>query len=414
MGGKRRVVITGLGVICPLADQKDRYWDALVAGRSGIGPITHFDASQMTSRIAGEVKDFDPTRWMDKRQSKRIDRFTQLGLAAAVDAVADAGLDFSGEDPSRAGVTVGTGIGGISEIEEQHTRLLKYGPGRVSPFLIPKLMANACPGQISIRFGLRGPNAASVTACASAAHSIADAFRLVQAGDADVMITGGAEAAVTPLGVAGFCSVKALSRRNDDPPRASRPFDAERDGFVIAEGAGILVLEDLEHARARGARIYAEFLGVGLSGDGTHITAPDPEGRGAMLSMQMALRDAQCAPEEIDYINAHGTSTELNDKVETLAVKKVFGDHAASLAISSTKSMIGHLLGASGGAEMVACVLSIHHGVLHPTINQQTPDPECDLDYIPNHARESRPAKVMSNSFGFGGHNASLVIGRFS
>ena len=414
MSAGRRVVITGLGVVCPVGHGKESVWEALVAGRSGVTRITRFDASRMTSQVAGEVKDFDPTHWMDRRVSKRLDRFSQVGMAAAVDAVADSGLDFDHEDPARAGVIVGTGIGGINEIQEQHKRLLEYGPERVSPFLIPKLMANACAGQISIRYGLRGPNSCSVTACASAAHSIADAFKLVQSDEADVMITGGAEAAITALGVAGFCSLKALSRRNDDPSRASRPFDAERDGFVMSEGAGIVVLEELERARKRGAPIYAEFLGVGLSGDGSHITAPDPEAKGAVRSMQMAMRDAECRPEDVGYINAHGTSTQLNDKVETLAIKKAFGDHAGKLAISSTKSMIGHLLGASGGVDLVACALSIHHGVLHPTINQETPDPDCDLDYVPNEAREARPGKAISNSFGFGGHNASLLIGEFS
>jgi len=409
--GKRRVVITGVGVLCPLAHDKEEYWDCLVAGRSGTGPITLFDASAYTSRVGGEVKGFDPEQWLDKRLARRLDRFAQLGLVAARQAVADSGLDFARIDCDSAGVYMGTGIGGLSEMEEQHTRLLERGPSRVSPFLVPKLMGNACAGQISIEFGLRGPNAAVVTACASASHAIATAFKLVQDDKATIMLTGGSEAALTRLGLAGFCTMKALSTRNDEPERASRPFDKDRDGFVIGEGAGVLVLEELEHARGRSARMYAEVLGCGMSGDGFHITQPDPEGRGPCLAMRRALQDARCHPEDIGYINAHGTSTVYNDAAETRAIKTVFRDYARRVPISSTKSMLGHLLGASGGVELIACALAVERGVLHPTINYETPDPDCDLDYIPNEARDIRPARVMSNSFGFGGHNAAIIIG---
>jgi len=411
---RRRVVITGLGIISSIGQDLPSYWKSLVEGRSGIKAITGFDASEFTTRIGGEIPEFDPLSRLERRLSNRLDRFGQMGLCAAIQAVEDSGIDFNREEPSHCGVMIGSGIGGLWEIETQHKRLLSRGPSRVSPFLVPKLMANACSGQVSIQYGINGPNLAAVTACASSNHSIAQAFRTVRCGDADVMITGGSESAITPLGLAGFCAARAISTRNDDPEKASRPFDKERDGFVMGEGSGIIVLEELEHARKRGARIYAEFLGSGLSGDGTHIVEPDPGGRGASLSMTAALRDAGVNSEEVTYINAHGTSTPLGDKGETAAVKLAFGEAAAGVAISSTKSMIGHLLGASGGAEMVATVLCLHHNTIHPTINYEVPDPDCDLDYVPNTAREIRVEKALSNSFGFGGHNASLLIGSFS
>jgi len=409
----RRVVITGLGIVSSIGQNVPAYWESLLACRSGIKKISRFDTTGFTTTIAGEIHDFDPNTVLDKRTSGRMDRFSQFGLVAAIQAVQDAGLDFAKEDPTRAGVMIGSGIGGLWEIEEQHKRLLEKGPGRVSPFLVPKLMINACAGQVSIRYGLKGPNLAGVTACASSSHSIGLAFRSIRSSDADIILTGGSESAITPLGTAGFCSAKALSTRNDDPAGASRPFDLDRDGFVMGEGAGIIVLEELEHAKARGARVYAEFLGFGMSGDGMHIVEPDPTGSGPALAMKMAMRDGGANPDEVLYINAHGTSTPLGDKAETCAVKVAFGDHARKVAISSTKSMIGHLLGASGGAEIVATVLCVHHGIIHPTANYHTPDPACDLDYVPNQPRQTQVTKAMSNSFGFGGHNASLLVGKF-
>ncbi len=410
---RRRVVITGLGIISPIGQDVDTYWTALLAGRSGIKPIAAFDASEFTTRFAGEAPDFDPLKWMDKRTAGRLDRFTQMGMAAAMQAVSDSGLDFSKEDPSRCGVVIGSGIGGLWEIETQHRKLLERGPSRVSPFLVPKLMANACAGQVSIQYAINGPNMSAVTACASSNHSIGIAFRTILEHDADIMIAGGSESAITPLGVAGFCSARAISTRNDAPEKASRPFDKDRDGFVMGEGAGIIILEELEHARKRGAKIYAEFLGFGLSGDGTHIVEPDPAGRGAALSIKCALAHGHTRPDEVAYVNAHGTSTPLGDKGETAAIKAAFGEHAKRLAVSSTKSMIGHLLGASGGAEMVAMVLCLYRNTVHPTINYETPDPDCDLDYVPNQPREMKVTKALSNSFGFGGHNACLLIAEF-
>ena len=414
MSEVRRVAITGLGIVSSIGDDVPTYWQSLLAGRSGVKRISRFDASEFTTSIAGEIPDFDPQKWLDKRSAGRLDRFTQMGLAAAIQAIEDAGIEYDKEDGSRCGAMIGSGIGGLSEIEEQHKRLLSKGPGRVSPFLVPKLMANACSGQVSIHYGFNGPNLAAVTACASANHSIGQAFRAIRHDDADVMITGGSEAAITPLGLAGFCSARALSTRNDEPERASRPFDRDRDGFVMGEGAGIIVLEELEHARKRGVEIYAEFLGFGMSGDGTHIVEPDPRGRGAGLSMSNALRFAQVNPEEVSLVNAHGTATPLGDKAETQAIKNAFGDAAKKLMVISTKSLIGHLLGASGGAEMVATVLCLKNDTVHPTINLDTRDPDCDLDYVPNETREARVDKALSNSFGFGGHNASLVIGKFN
>ncbi|MCS7304538.1 MAG: beta-ketoacyl-ACP synthase II [Thermoguttaceae bacterium] len=408
---KRRVVITGLGVVTSLGCKVEELWTRLLRGESGIRPLRLMDASRFRVRIGGEVVDFSTAGYIEPKEEKRLDRFTQFAMVAGIDAVRDAGLDFSKEDPFRCGVILGSGIGGIREIEVQHTRLLEKGPEKVSAFTIPKLMVNAAAGHLSIQFGLRGPNAAVATACASATNAIGEAFKTIQHDDADVMITGGSEAAVTPMGISGFSAMRALSERNDEPERASRPFDRERDGFVMAEGAGILVLEELEHAKRRGARIYAELLGYGSTADASHITQPDPQGIGAARAMQCALRDAQVDPSQVDYINAHGTSTPLGDIAETIAIKQVFGEDARRISISSTKSQLGHLLGASGGVEMVVTVLALVHGVIPPTINYEFPDPECDLDYTPNQPRERKISVAMKNSFGFGGHNACLVCG---
>jgi 3-oxoacyl-[acyl-carrier-protein] synthase II len=407
----RRVVITGLGTVNPLASDLSAYWQALCAGRSGVGLIELFDTSAHSVKFAGEVKGFDPTGVMERKTARHLDRFAQFALVAAHHAVADSGLDFSKEDPFRCGVIFGSGIGGMLEFEEQHTNFMTGGPRRVSPFVVPKMIVNSASGNISIRYGLQGPNTAIATACASGAHAIADAFRAVQYGQADVIVTGGSEAGITPMGVAGFIQARALSQRNDSPTTASRPFDRDRDGFVLGEGAGVLILEDYEHARKRGATIHAEMLGAGNTADAFHITAPHPEGAGAGMAMRLALQDAKLNPEDVQYVNAHGTSTELGDKAETLAIKKVFGEYAGRLAISSTKSMMGHLLGASGAVELIATILSIRHGVVHPTINYTTPDPDCDLDYVPNEARQLKVRRAISNSFGFGGHNCCLAVG---
>jgi 3-oxoacyl-[acyl-carrier-protein] synthase II len=407
----RRVVITGLGTVNAISSDIPAFWSALCAGRNGVGPIELFDVTAFKVKFGGEVKRFDPVAYMDKRTARHLDRFAQFGLAAALNAAKDSGLDFSREDVTRCGVIVGSGIGGLSEFEEQHTKLMQEGPSRLSPFMIPKMIANAAAGTISIELGLQGPNTAVSTACASAGHAIGDAMRAIQYDHADIMVAGGAEAGLTPMGLGGFIAARALSLRNDSPATASRPFDADRDGFVLSEGAGIVVLEELEHARRRRATIYAELLGIGNSADAHHITAPHPCGKGAVQAMRAALRDASLNPEDIQYINAHGTSTPLGDESETLAIKEVFGPHASRVAISSTKSMLGHLLGASGGVELIATVLMIKHRVVHPTINYHTPDPKCDLDYVPNHAREMIVRKAISNSFGFGGHNCCLVVG---
>jgi 3-oxoacyl-[acyl-carrier-protein] synthase II len=407
----RRVVITGLGTVNPLSAGVPEYWKGLLAARSGIAPITQFDTTAFKVRFAGEVKHFAPEDILGSKAARRLDRFAQFALVAAREAVKDSGLEFGREDPFRCGVIFGSGIGGLNEFEEQHTRYMEGGPGRISAFVIPKMIANSASGNISIEYGLRGPNTTISTACASAAHAIGDGFRAIQHDQADVIVSGGSEAGITPMGLGGFISSRALSQRNDDPPRASRPFDKDRDGFVLSEGSGVLVLEELEHARKRGANIYAEVLGVGSTADAHHITAPHPEGSGAAMAMRLALRDARLNAEDVQYVNAHGTSTELGDEAETKAIKQVFGQHAYRLAISSTKSMVGHLLGASGGVELIATALSIRHGVLHPTINYQTPDPTCDLDYVPNHPREMRVRRAISNSFGFGGHNCTLVVG---
>jgi 3-oxoacyl-[acyl-carrier-protein] synthase II len=409
----RRVVITGMGTVNPLASDVPAYWKALLAGKSGVGPITLFDTSAFKVHFGGEVRDFNPEPLLERKTARHLDRFAQFGVVASIHAVRDSGIDFSKEDPYRCGVIIGSGIGGLSEFEEQHGRYRDKGPDKISPFVIPKMIPNAAAGNVSIHFGLAGPNTAVSTACASAANAITDALRAIQHGYADVMVTGGSEAAITPMGLGGFVSARALSDRNDNPQGASRPFDRDRDGFVLAEGAGIVVLEELERARKRGARIYAELLGAGCTSDAHHITAPHPCGAGAARAMEVALRDTRLNPGDIQYINAHGTSTQLGDAAETQAVKQVFGDHARKIAISSTKSMLGHLLGASGGVELIACVMSINTGVVHPTINYLNPDPACDLDYVPNTPREMRVRRAISNSFGFGGHNCCLVVGAF-
>jgi len=404
--------VTGLGWVTSLGLSVPEVFKDLCAGRSGITRIRRFDTSEYSTAIGGELPDWDGGPNVDKRAAKRLDRFAQFALNASIDAVNDAGIDFSKVDPWRSGAIVGSGIGGIEEFESGHRKMLEKGPQRVSPFMVPKLMCNAGSGNISIHFGIHGPNAAITTACASAGHAIGEACDAIRSDEADVMITGGSEAAVTPLGLACFVAMKALSRRNDEPARASRPFDRDRDGFVLAEGAGILVLEEYEHAKKRGARIYAEMLGHGQSADGSHITAPDEAGKGAAFAMEGALRNAHISADKVQYINAHGTSTPLGDVAETRAVKRLFGEHAYKLAMSSTKSMTGHLLGASGGIEAIATVLTIHEGVMPPTINLDQPGDECDLDYVPNTAREQAVAVAMSNSFGFGGHNVSLVFGK--
>ncbi len=407
---RSRVVITGMGVITPLGIGLEAFWSALVAGRSGVRRIQSFDASAFRTQIAGEVLEFDPTEYMEKKEARRMDRYAQFAVAGAGMAIADAGLDLGRVQRERAGVILGCGIGGIYTFEQQARVLAERGPDRVSPLFVPMMIGNMAAGQIALTYRLYGPNTTVVTACASSNHAIGDAFKVIQRGDADVMITGGTEASITPLALAGFCSMKATSVRNAEPEKACRPFDAERDGFVMSEGCGILVLESLEHARARGARVYAEVAGYGTSCDAYHITAPDPHGNGATLSMRAALQDAGLAPEDIDYINAHGTSTPLNDRVETVAIKRVFGAQATRLAVSSTKSMTGHLLGAAGGLEGVVCALVLERGVIPPTINYENPDPDCDLDYVPNVARAAEVRACLSNSFGFGGHNATLVF----
>ncbi len=409
---KRRVVVTGIGAVTSLGCRIDELWTRICNGESGVRMLQRFDTSRFRVRFGGEVPDWSVNGYVAPKDVKKLDRCVQFAMVAGIDAVKDSGLDFSKEKPFRCGAIVGSGIGGLETIEIQHSRLLDKGPDKVSAFTIPKLMANAASGQLSIQYGLRGLNTAVVTACASATNAIGDAMRAIQYDDADVMITGGTEAAITPMGLSGFAAMRALSERNDDPAAASRPFDADRDGFVLGEGAGILVLEELQHAKARNAHIYAELLGYGASADGGHITQPDKSGVGATHAMALALHNARLDPSEIDYINAHGTSTPLGDQAETTAVKTVFGQHARKVSISSTKSHLGHLLGASGGVELVFCVLALRDGVIPPTINYHTPDPLCDLDYTPNQAQERKINVAMSNSFGFGGHNGSIIIGR--
>ena len=407
----RRVVVTGVGLVSPLGVGTEATWRALLAGASGIGEITAFDASAFSCRIAGQVKDFDPQNYIEKKEIKKMARFIHFAIAASDCALSSSGLRID-SDPERAGVYIGSGIGGFEVIEREHRTLLEQGPRRMSPFFIPATIINLAAGYVSIRTGAKGPNSATATACTTSAHSIGDSFKIIQRDDADVMICGGAEACITPMGIGGFAAMRALSTRNQEPERASRPFDKERDGFVVGEGAGIVVLEELEHARRRGARILAEIAGYGMSADAFHVTAPPEDGEGAFRVMRNALRDARLAPDEIDYVNAHGTSTGLGDKAETLAIKSCFGEHARRLAVSSTKSMTGHLLGGAGGLEAGITVLAIRDQVAPPTINYETPDPDCDLDYVPNQARPMKIDCALSNSFGFGGTNGALIFRR--
>jgi len=407
----RRVVITGVGWVTSLGEEVEQVWDDLCAGKSGIGPITRWDASKYPTRFGGECARFDVGKYgIDHREAKRMDRFGQFGLAASVSAVKDSGLDFEKQDRYRCGVIIGSGIGGIETLEEQNRILIERGVSRVSPFTVPRLMVNAASGNVSILFHIYGPNTAVATACATGSNAIGDAMRFIQHDQADVMIAGGSEAALCELGTASFCAARALSTRNDDPQRASRPWDKDRDGFVMAEGCGVVILEEYEHAKKRGARIYSELVGYGMSGDGHHITAPPEDGRGAAMAMKLAFKDAGVAPDAVDYINAHGTSTPLGDLAETRALKAIFGEHAKKLAISSTKSELGHLLGASGGVEAIISALAVHHNLIPPTINLENPDEGCDLDFVPDKAREKHVGMAMSNSFGFGGHNASLLF----
>lgn len=411
---RRRVVITGLGAVTNVGIDVPTMWRALLEGRSGIGPITAFEqGDEWSVRIAGEIHGWDPAVKIDHRETKRMDRFCAMGLYAAVEAAEDCGIDFQQGDPYRRGVAIGSGIGGILTIEHGHANLLKSGPRKISPFTVPKLMVNACAGNVSIRFNLRGANTATATACATGGHAIGSAYHLIQRGDAEVMLAGGSEAAISPLCIGSFAAMKALSARNDDPARASRPFDRDRDGFVLAEGAAVVVLEELEHARKRGANIYAEITGFGSSGDAGHIAAPDPEGAGAAQAMRVALQQAQLEPKAVDYINAHGTSTPLGDAAEVLAVKSLFADHAKNLCISSTKSMTGHCLGAAGGIESVVTILAVRDGVAPPTINLDHPDDGFDLDFVANQAQQRPLRHALNNTFGFGGHNVSLVFSRF-
>jgi 3-oxoacyl-[acyl-carrier-protein] synthase II len=410
---QRRVVVTGIGVVTPLAVEVDAFWSRLIAGESGIHQLTTLDTSRYKVHFGGDIPDFTVEDYIDAREAKRLDRFTQFAVHACAQAVNDSGIDFDPVDRSKCGVILGSGIGGLGEIEIQIERMLTKGPDRVSPFTIPKMMLNAAGGNLSITYGLKGPNYAVATACASASNAMGDAMRSIRLGETNLVITGGTEAAITRMGLAAFQNMKALSRRNDDPPAASRPFDSDRDGFVLGEGAGLLIFEELEHALARGAKIYAEAVGYGTTSDAGHITAPDPEGHGASLAMQAAIADAGVDPTEIDYINAHGTSTPLGDKAETQAIKRVFGQYAYQANISSTKSALGHSLGASGGIEAVILCKTIETATIAPTLNYQTPDPECDLDYTPNEAKPCDVEVAMSNSFGFGGHNACVVFRKY-
>jgi 3-oxoacyl-[acyl-carrier-protein] synthase II len=407
------VVVTGAGIVSPLGIGTEANWEALCAGRSGITQITRFDAAQFSARIAGEVKNFDPLQFVDKKDVKKMDVFIQLAIAATQFAMDDAKLKVTPDFANRTGVFIASGIGGFSTIEREHKALLEGGPRRISPFFIPATIINLAAGQVSIRFGAKGPNSATCTACSASAHAIGDAFEIIKRDDADVMIAGGSESAITPMGVGGFAAMRALSTRNDDPGRASRPFDKDRDGFIMGEGSGVVILEELGFARRRGAPIYAELVGYGMTADAYHITAPSEDGDGGMRVMEMAIRRAGVRPDQVDYINAHGTSTPYNDKLETLAIKRLFGEHAYKVAISSTKSMTGHLLGAAGGVEAAISVLAIRHQLIPPTINYDTPDPECDLDYVPNEKRAAKIDYALSNSFGFGGTNGALLFKRF-
>jgi len=411
---RKRIVITGMGAITPVGNNVATYWQALVAGRSGAGPITRYDVSEQEVRIAAEVKDFDPVAILGRKEAKRTDRFTQLVLTAAQEAVADSGIDFASRGNNQdVGVIIGTGIGGIGTLLENYDVMRERGPRRVSALMVPMMMPNAGAGGIALLYGIHGPAMSLNSACATGSNSIGEAAELIRRGTAEVAICGGGEAVMHPLALAAMHNMGAVSARNDDPQRASRPFDANRDGFVMGEGAGVVVVESLRHARRRGAHIHAELVGYGASCDAFHITAPDENGAGAALSMSMALRSAGLRPDEIDYINAHGTSTQLNDRIETLAIHRVFGPHAAKIPVSSTKSMVGHLMGGSGSVEAIACVRTLETGIIHPTINYETPDPDCDLDYVPNKARQANPRTVLSNSFGFGGHNATLILRRW-
>lgn len=413
-GEQRRVVITGMGAITPIGLTKDEFWASLLKGTSGAGPITYFDTSNFDTKFACEVKGFDPLKFMDRKLAQRCDPFTQYALAASDMALKDSGIDLGKEDLTRVGVIVGSGIGGMWTYHKQQETLWENkGPHRISPFFIPMMISDIAPGRISMKYGLKGPNYATTSACATSSHAIGDAFILIQRGDADFMLTGGAEAAICPMGIGGFNAMKALSTRNDAPEKASRPFDKDRDGFVMGEGSAILVLEELGHALKRNAHIYAEVAGIGFTADAHHITEPAPGGEGAVRSMRQALADARMKPEEIAYVNTHGTSTPVGDKNETAAIKTVFGSHASKMAVNSTKSMIGHLLGAAGAVEAVATVLSVYHNKVHPTINQETPDPECDLNYIPNAAKDWEVPAAITNTFGFGGHNASILVKQY-
>ena len=405
--------MTGVGLVSPLGIGNQANWEALCAGRSGITQITRFDATQFSARIAGEVKNFDPLQFVDKKDVKKMDVFIQLAIAASQYALDDAKLKVAPDFATRTGVFIASGIGGFSTIEREHKALLEGGPRRISPFFIPATIINLAAGQVSIRFGAKGPNSATCTACSASAHAIGDAFEVIRRNDADVMIAGGSESAITPMGVGGFAAMRALSTRNDDPSRASRPFDKDRDGFIMGEGSGVIILEELEFAKRRGAPVYAELVGYGMTADAYHITAPSEDGDGGMRVMQMAIRGAGITPDKVDYINAHGTSTPYNDKLETLAIKRLFGEHAYKIAISSTKSMTGHLLGAAGGVEAAISALAIRDQVIPPTINYETPDPECDLDYVPNQKRSAKIDYALSNSFGFGGTNGALLFKRF-
>ncbi|BBB93227.1 MAG TPA: beta-ketoacyl-ACP synthase II [Methylomusa anaerophila] len=411
---KKRVVVTGLGAVTPIGIGKDTFWQGLIAGKSGITRITRFDPSEYSTQIAGEVKDFDPLLYIDKKEAKRMDRVVQFAIAATKMAFEDSDIDLDQEDRSRIGTLIGTGIGGMETLHDQFKILFEKGPGRISPFFVPMMIANMATGQTSITFGLQGPSSCVVTACATGTNAIGDAFKILQRGDADVMVAGGTEAAISPAAIAGFSAMKAMSTRNDEPEKASRPFDQDRDGFVLGEGSGVLILETLEHAQARGAKIYAEIAGYGFNADAYHITAPAPEGTQAAKCMELAIKDAGLQPSDIDYINAHGTSTPLNDKNESLAIKALFGEHAVKkLAVSSIKSMTGHLLGAAGGIECIATVITVANNLIPPTINLEHPDPELDLDYVPNKAREQVVNVALSNSFGFGGHNATILVKKY-
>jgi 3-oxoacyl-[acyl-carrier-protein] synthase II len=410
----KRVVVTGIGVISPIGNDAESFWKSLCEGKSGIGAVTSFDVTDFPTKIAGEVKDLDLSRFMNPKDVKRNDRAINLGIAAAHMAVSDSGLSPENADPGRVGVIVGSGVGGLMTMESEHKKLMGRGPSRVSPFLIPMMITDMPAGCISMAHGFKGPNYAVVSACASAAHSLGDAFMMIKCGMMDAAVAGGTEAAVTALSFAGFCSMQAMSTRNENPQKASSPFDAKRDGFVMGEGSGIVILEALDHALARGAKIYGEMFGYGATGDAYHLSQPAPDGEGAQGAMKMALASAGLSPGDIDYINAHGTSTPFNDKFETIAIKRIFGEHAKSVSISSTKSMTGHLLGASGGIEFIASLFAVRDSVIPPTINYDDPDPECDLDYTPNAAAKREVRYAMSNSFGFGGHNASLIVGRYA